>query len=1021
MIRFFFYPLFYFCLQSFPVSGASMSDSLRYHVEHYTDEHGLPQNSINGIGVDEYGFVWLATEGGITRFDGRNFKPYDSRMLGLKSNRIKLIRYVSESGKLFGLNGHFEKFLLSKGRPWHISHTPEDISNNPAEVLDEWFQDATGLPTDYMNTGEDLFRFDGIAGGNYIVSPDTIFYYDRNHQIQFRTPFHSNNFHQFFLLDEKLLHFDPSGQFTSIAPPGKVVELTIHGDIIRDQKELKEVKIFWNMGTTDVFLYVDQAFYQLKFSENQQSLNTVLILKDFDFDQHEIYSAHYDQAHRRIFLGSKTKGLYVFNRLRFRAVNAGPLAHESLFYSQLPYGTNQLLTSQGYIFSDTGLVHYLPEITKATESRRSMIHDRNGNIWTTSSWKSIYQFTADGRTKLHEKNTPEAVSCMLHGLEGDLWLGTFSDGDGIYAYDMASDTFRHFPGIQDEITCLLQQSRDTMLVGSLSSGLLRVHIPSGAVDTLSELKGRSIRSLYEDENENLWITTYDDGFFLLQGRTKTHFPLDEKQYLQSAHCILEDTLERFWITTNQGLFLVKKNELLAYAQDSTRIPSYIHFNKIEGFNTNEFNGGCQPCGVTTPDGLFSFPSMNGLVLFRPELIQPEVPDQKIIIDNIEVDGESMITDDTMVINQGFRQIKISYSTAFFGNPYNLHLEYQIRNPGTSNTDWFQLENEAIFLNDLNSGTHEVVVRSANLTAPTEFGLSSLLIQVPPLFYETWWFMSLCLIALFLLFWGFYQWRSHRIRMQNLLLQQKVDSQTRSLQDYVTELERSEGNLIRQTNILRHLSAAISHDIKSPLSFIVQAQETITEGLATEKHQLASYSQATHSSILQVYEYVNNLTKHTGTYLTYSKPKTENVNLHLLIEKKLEFFKPLATQNGNVLINTLRPSSEMHTNAELMSIVIHNLIDNANKNCTDGTITISTNQSGPVRHIEVSDTGSGMDPMQVQNMNSGRPVDSLESGLGLHIIHYLSTILECRFTIKSTLGQGSRAILNFDKDQPIKGS
>ena len=46
-------------------------------VTHYTDEHGLPQNSIKGIGQDNLGFIWLISEKGPIRYDGNGlFKTF---------------------------------------------------------------------------------------------------------------------------------------------------------------------------------------------------------------------------------------------------------------------------------------------------------------------------------------------------------------------------------------------------------------------------------------------------------------------------------------------------------------------------------------------------------------------------------------------------------------------------------------------------------------------------------------------------------------------------------------------------------------------------------------------------------------------------------------------------------------------------------------------------------------------------------------------------------------------------------
>src|SRR3954470_10703552 len=49
-----------------------------YSITHYNSDNGLSQNSINGMAFDKNGFLWLATKWGIVRFDGKNFREYNT-------------------------------------------------------------------------------------------------------------------------------------------------------------------------------------------------------------------------------------------------------------------------------------------------------------------------------------------------------------------------------------------------------------------------------------------------------------------------------------------------------------------------------------------------------------------------------------------------------------------------------------------------------------------------------------------------------------------------------------------------------------------------------------------------------------------------------------------------------------------------------------------------------------------------------------------------------------------------------
>src|SRR5207253_2566322 len=45
----------------------------RFYVEHFGEDEGLPQNSVNSILPDKNDFLWIATQGGLTRFNGNRF------------------------------------------------------------------------------------------------------------------------------------------------------------------------------------------------------------------------------------------------------------------------------------------------------------------------------------------------------------------------------------------------------------------------------------------------------------------------------------------------------------------------------------------------------------------------------------------------------------------------------------------------------------------------------------------------------------------------------------------------------------------------------------------------------------------------------------------------------------------------------------------------------------------------------------------------------------------------------------
>lgn len=69
----------------------------QYSYRQYTIFDGLPQNQVVSLCLDDYGFLWVGTKGGISRFDGKNFKEFESD--NPKDNHIEEI--LNNNGNLY--------------------------------------------------------------------------------------------------------------------------------------------------------------------------------------------------------------------------------------------------------------------------------------------------------------------------------------------------------------------------------------------------------------------------------------------------------------------------------------------------------------------------------------------------------------------------------------------------------------------------------------------------------------------------------------------------------------------------------------------------------------------------------------------------------------------------------------------------------------------------------------------------------------------------------------------------------
>jgi hypothetical protein len=115
----------------------------------YTTKEGLPSNSIYRTVIDKRGFLWIATETGLARFDGKKFRNY-STIDGLTDNEVT------------------DLFLDSLGTIWAIPFRRTPCYYN--ETTDKFENDQTNKELASIELGSPhkphILQFGGVMFSN---------------------------------------------------------------------------------------------------------------------------------------------------------------------------------------------------------------------------------------------------------------------------------------------------------------------------------------------------------------------------------------------------------------------------------------------------------------------------------------------------------------------------------------------------------------------------------------------------------------------------------------------------------------------------------------------------------------------------------------------------------------------------------------------------------------------------------------------------------------------------------------
>lgn len=1011
-----------------------------YTVEHYTADNGLPQNSVKGISADSDGFIWLATEDGLVRFDGRSFYVFNSSNLNVKTNRVAGIQIHSRNNALSEnrLPGHergrvmyakfglYDRVRIENGRATHDSTY---LYKNDAKIFSNAFL-VTRLP--FFWKANRLMLTDGSGTGNFYLCDTAYSSYYKNWKIQYRidnpVPDHWN----YFSIAGRLYYFHQRRSFTSIFEK-KISEFPLAGDILGNpayKTGRSNIKLYWNPNSDQAFLFHASSLYLLE-QQKEGTLTTILLTENFDLEDKEIDIIHFDKINRKIYLGSLTYGLYVLSKQQFMTLTVKGDKRPNVFYAQLPYQNNTVLTPTGIIVGKDSLTNRviderLPILEKINPfDRRIIIRGRNGKIWVKGE-RNLIQLSENGKKIVGQWKFRGEIKAICQGKDSKVWVGVA--GNGLYQMDPEDpNPIPQFFGIDSlkEITYVESLAKRQLLIGT-ASGLYRLDLPTQKLRPIKGTEGVYIKSIHIFSSQKVWITAQTKGLMLLdEKKGLVTFPLDKNRYLASAHCVINNGDGYLWIPCNRGLFQMNLNSLLGYAKlktaetpnatlrrQSKPLPElfYMYHAMDEGFNTNEFNGNCQPCGTKLANGYISLPSLNGLVWFRSEQISRYLPDGNLTLDGAEFNGKSAsISGDTIRFPINPENIKVYFSTAYFGNDYNLNLSYALvkREAFRRPLNWQPIDNKDLIIrySTLSAGLYTLVVRKQNGFGLNNFNYNKIYINIPYKWYEKKWVSYFfILFTMTTLIGGIHFYNTYRLKAvnrKNSELEELILSRTRSLETVVLELRQSKKRLNHQVYIMSRLMASITHDVQSPLNYIAIASDHISkmvkrrefDELSEVGAMISGLSQRTGGMIRDLLDYIK--------IQVYGKTLIpEEIHLRSLIDSKLEIFDSPRALKPIQFSNEVPDKTRISTDYNLLSIVIHNLLDNAVKYSEQGQIRIYIADDNDKVELVISNQGIPLPKNILDLINSGFDADELNyhfdkgrtTGLGLIIVKEVTRLI-----------------------------
>jgi ligand-binding sensor domain-containing protein/anti-sigma regulatory factor (Ser/Thr protein kinase) len=673
---------FFFSTINFAQKGFIKENSLKsnseFIIQVWNSENGLPQNSINGCKQTSDGFIWIYTRNGLSRFDGNAFDTYNTKNTkGLEHNNFKSV-YEDKNHNLWFISIDNKLTFYSKGLFKHIE-LKEDINNvcenkNGEIILSSingeifnYKKDSLLLITKINNHFINKLLFDDYFG--LLIASDKGLYQYKNNKVTFLNEFGSSNI--FMLekdLDNKIWVNTRDNLFKIDNERSSIITLPASCYI----DNIHPTKMFI-VNEHEIWVTKKNGVYYIK------NNTCALINKEKGLSSEDIIEIIKDKQNN-IWVCTANAGI---NKLHEKIIKTytkeDGIVNESCIGIIKRKDNTVLIANQC-----AGITEWKNNIFKRYDDKYSgcvwsIFEDKSDNLWVGSYYQGLYKIknNISNHYYYEGKSLENAYLSVFEDSKNRIWLGTL---DGIYTYINGVKKRFLSEKINGEITCFFEDSKKRIWFCS-NKGLGLIDNENVKLYTVKDgLSHNKVRNIYEDEEGVYWIATYGGGINRLKENVFFSFNKTEKIINDETSCILEDKNKNFWISSNNGIYVVPRDNLNAFADNQSLFISAVYLGKEDGMLNTECNGGSQNSGIMIDDKLICFPTINGLAVVNSnkkinDNYIPTITIKKIVFDSTKI----FVTDSVYIAPLHTKKIQIEFTAPYFNDLQNLRLKYRLIN------------------------------------------------------------------------------------------------------------------------------------------------------------------------------------------------------------------------------------------------------------------------------------------------------------------------------------------------------
>lgn len=989
---------------------------------------GLPSNTVNRMAEDRYGYLWIATNDGLARYDGRNYRIWRSED-GLRDNRIWSVLVDARNELWIGTENaglvrmsadrRQLRFYDRSSQPLMGSNTVWSLAATPDGAI--WFGTHEG-GLYRLDSNDRLQRFLPEANNPRSLPAASVPYLatlaDGSLWVGTKHGVARWTGTDFERIGGDLV---PSLLINGLTaePDGSLWISTLAGATVR-RPDGRFESVPWTLPAGDqvlgMMLRDEQGGHWL---DTRSGLGRGI---DGRYQTVPLYSAiarglvrpnwtgAYEDREGGIWLASTNAGLWhllprwwqfsVFSRLE---------DDPSSLRNSYVLGTSPSSNGGVWTVGSHGALDRFNPRTGVIEQHRTFVNgmhwltsvreDRQGRVWVGSTDALMRYDPRRGELRRWGRDSGADAT-----MEGNIEAMMTCDGDSLWLMLAAGLQQRDLDG---HVRRQLDNGQDGLQAGQLnldvecgpqdriwlasSRGLLQWQPDAQRFQPVPGAPATAVYALHVGKDGQVWLS--EDGrlsrYLWSQGRLERQAVVGAEQGYPaiSATGLVVDAQGVAWATSARGLVRVSADG------ESVRL-----YGVHDGLPSQEFR---EHTLIATAAGRMVAGTPAGVVVFDPEQVRPSTRRAPLVIERVEVRRNEQLLDLThdtpLQIADGDRDLRIVARLLSFADSASNTYRYRLAG---YDPDWVEVgpAGERLF-SRLPPGAYrlEVQARSADHVWSR---VQTLEFHVQP----PWWrslsgLLVLASIALLLTSWFAWLYR-RRLQRQH------------AYQLALHKQDLAEHASAAKTRFLANLG----HEIRTPMTGVLGMSELLLASPLDPQQR--GYTQSIRHAGEHLLHLVNDALDLARIESGRLELQSNAFGLNRLLQDLAALMGPLAAQKGLrfILDNQLPAGLQATGDAMRVRQILLNLLSNAVKFTSRGSITLHARcEEGPRGlHFEVRDTGPGISQEQQQRLfrrfeqaDGARTAAQYGgSGLGLAICRELALAMQGRIRVESQLGSGT---------------